>query len=70
MTTATTFLSGQKVRSNTNAQGLTKGLVYLITDVHTEQTSFGLIVVYTVSPVTDDLVRLSIRNGHLLFARA
>lgn len=59
------FHAGDVVVSNVNAQGMTKGERYVVTDMSVRHTPFGGFTTYLVKPEAGG-PELRIGNGHLV----
>jgi hypothetical protein len=64
----TTFNIGQDVISTTEAQGLTKGATYQVSNITKATTPWGTYVEYTLTAAGSDQVTIS--NGHILLRAA
>ena len=62
----TAFETGNVVRANVTAQGMTAGNTYTVTKLHSEFLPFGNFVTYVI---TDGTKKLTIGNGHLLLTK-
>lgn len=62
----TAFQKGDTVRAQVTAQGMTEGVVYIVTDVL--RGPFGL-VTYEICGRTEESKPFQIGNGHLLLKR-
>jgi hypothetical protein len=59
----TAFETGNVVRANLTAQGMTQGNTYIVLEVLTQETPFGTFVTYIIENGTETL---RIGNGHML----
>ena len=64
----TTFLVGDMVRADLTAQGLDRGWLYTVTEVHEDLTPFGNFVTYVVRHVGLGHV-CAVSNGHMLLTK-
>ena len=59
----TAFETGNVVRANISAQGMTAGETYIVLDVLTQETPFGGFATYILA---DRNKELRVGNGHML----
>lgn len=63
-----TFATGDRVKSDVDAQGMKRGELGTITDLAEQNTAFGGFTVYEVK--LDSGKTVSVRNGHLVLSKA
>jgi hypothetical protein len=59
----TAFKTGNVVRANLTAQGMTQGNTYIVLEVLTQETPFGGFTTYIIA---DGNKELRVGNGHML----
>lgn len=60
----TAFKKGDRVRSTIHAQALKVGAIYTVVDVETNDSPFGLFVVYVLESAEGE--RFQVLNGHMV----